>query len=195
MVLCCFAACDFDLPFGDDDDDEKVEDKDKDEDDDEDEDEDEDEDDNKKGSDFSDYDYEEALERVVDAKSGDFDAYWEATPEDIWDATGYDKDDLEDDFNDQMESIEDYAGEVKSVDIEIYDEEKMDDDDIEELINNINDNYYCELDASDVSKAYEFEAKISIQYEDQGSEVEGDYYAIKYDGEWYIVTEYYGFYA
>lgn len=199
MVLCCLASCDIDLPFlSDDDDDEKEEVKADDDDDDEDEEDDnDDDDDNDKAAsnDLSDYAYEDALKRIVKSKKGDFDAYWECYPEEVWDASDVDKDDMEDQFNESYEASVDYAGEVQDVEFDISDEEKLDDDDIAELIDEVNNANWCELDADNVSKAYEFEATIAIVYEEETGKATLDFYAIKYDGEWYLITEYYNFYA
>ncbi len=160
MVLCCFVACDTD----DDDDSDKKS--------------------SKKSSSNDDYAYSEAIENYIDARCGDFDAYKAMAPDEYWDVLEDEGYDIEDAF-DQMTSVE-----IDDVEVEIIDEDKLDTDDIEEFVEEFNMHSLYELDADDISKAYEVEAEITLEMGDSSGLIEGEWVAVKIDGEWYLATEF-----
>lgn len=127
-------------------------------------------------------------------ESGDFDDYIDATPDIIYEAM---LDNFDDDEDEMIEMIEDmYSSllddvKIKSIDYDIKDSEKFNSDQLEELEDEIQDQYedYVDDDIK-VSKAYEVEVKVKTKIKGEDSKTERLYIIVaKVNGDWGVIGE------
>lgn len=87
-----------------------------------------------------------------------------------------------------IEEREEEYGKFKKVEYEIVDEEKIEDDDLEEIAEAVADMW--DVDEKDITAAYELEVEGTAIYEDEEIEFEETYFSVKVNGKWYLFTSY-----
>ena len=91
--------------------------------------------------------------------------------------------DYEDSIKTRVESKEDYFGNDLKWSYKVTDKEKLDKDDIEDIVNNIEDTYDEE---ADIETAYELELDVTLEGSDEEDTEEITMTVIKADSKWYI---------
>lgn len=95
---------------------------------------------------------------------------------------------LGDEFEDDAELLEDECGKGYKVDVEFGEAEKYTDDEIADFLEELEENYYLEYDADEISKLYEVDVEMTAEGEDGREEVEDNtYYIAKIDGKWLVI--------
>lgn len=84
--------------------------------------------------------------------------------------------------------IEDECGKGYEVKVEYNDKEKLNKDDIEEFVEDMEDEENIEYDEDDMTKLYVVDVTFTAEGDDGDVVIlDGDIYVAKYDGEWIIV--------
>ena len=150
-----------------------------------------DEDDDKKSS-----SYKSAIENAIDhSYYGKSDKIKDLAPQAYWDyleeETDFDFDEYVEDFEDswvsRKESLEEQHGEDYTLDYEVKDKQKIDDDELDELKQKMNSRY--NIDEDDVKMGYKIDAEFTIKgsKSERSWEAE-DMYIIKIGSGWYPIS-------
>ncbi len=89
----------------------------------------------------------------------------------------------------EEEIIDDDYGRFKKFDYEIKDAKKVTDTKLDKIAESIADSY-DDIDEKDVKQAYKVEIKGDVVFEEDDIEIDGEYYAVKIGGNWYLMGEY-----
>jgi hypothetical protein len=114
--------------------------------------------------------------------------------EELADEADMDVDEIVEKYKENIEENKEWADECsEEITYEIGKYEKMDKDDVEDLKEDIADNYDC-IDEDDIgNKAYtveiEYERSVSFEGEEETYDDDIELCVIKIDGDWYVVDE------
>lgn len=113
-------------------------------------------------------------------------AYWK-----YWkDEEGITKADVKKDFKEQYEDskeeLEELYGKNVKFTIKVTEKDKMSKKDLEEIADQLEDNY--EIDDKKVKAGYELECEMTIKGKEDDDEIETTLYAVKISGNWYVVS-------
>jgi hypothetical protein len=110
--------------------------------------------------------------------------YWDEL-EDEYDVKLKDiKEEIEESFEEQLESLEDYYGKNIKVKYDILDKEELDEDDLDEIKDELKEKYG--ISKKSVKKALEVEVEATIKGKDDEDTQEQDMIIVKIDNKWYI---------
>lgn len=125
--------------------------------------------------------YEAAIDNYIDASLGDYDAYVDCFPEEVFEMMEkYDVAEDEDDFEKQADRMKDY-----DIDYEIVKEEKVDDDDLDDIKSFLKKNF--DIPKSDVKEAIEAKVKLTVSYDGEDRSDTEKLVVVNIDGDWYVL--------
>lgn len=153
--------------------------------------------------------YKKALTTYLDAAfKGDTKKIEDTMPKEVWQFY-YDEYELDEEFATvdefiasceegylemyEEEIIDDDYGKFKKFDYEIKDAKKVTDTKLDKIAESIADTY-DDIDEKDVKQAYKVEIKGDIVFEEDEIEVDGEFYAVKIGGNWYLMEGYDDYY-
>ncbi len=144
--------------------------------------------------------YEKAVDKYIDVMlKGNVEKVKDLAPEAYWDylEDTYDVDiddlveELEETSEDMLEAFEDEYGERIKISYKVTDADRFDEDDLKDVKDALKDKY--DIAKKSVTDAYELEIELKIKGSDDEDEDEMELYAVKVDGKWYVMSEYYSF--
>lgn len=121
--------------------------------------------------------YESAIDNYMDANCGDYDAYVDCFPEDVFELMEkYDVAEDEDDFD---------TGIDYDIDYEIVKEEAVDEDDLDDIKTFLKESF--DIAKSDVEEAVEAKVKMTISYGGEDMSNTMKLVVVNIDGDWYVL--------
>ncbi len=124
--------------------------------------------------------------KAIEKEDAEF--YLKSVPEDVVKAAKKTDNDLEDEFEEGAELInemlEDEYGKNFKIKAKIVDKKKIDKDDIEDLEDDI---YLNEIDVDDIEAAYEVEYEVTVKGKDGKEDAKFETHIGKVDGKWYFI--------
>lgn len=118
----------------------------------------------------------------------DSEYYLKSVPEDVVKAAKKTDSDLEEEFEEGAELInemlEDEYGKNFKIKAKVVDKKKIDKDDIEDLEDDI---YLYEIDVDDIEAAYEVEYEVTVKGKDGKEDAKFETHIGKIDGKWYFI--------
>ncbi len=122
-------------------------------------------------------------------EEADFDMFIECFAEEKLDDFGGDETQLEFYVGVIYDYLEDECGEGYKVKVEYNDKEKLDKDDIEEFIEDLEEDEGIEYDEDEIANLYIVDVTLTAEGDDNDVVIlEGELYVSKYDGEWVVVN-------
>lgn len=136
--------------------------------------------------------YKGAVDIYIDVMNGDADSVEYLCPPQYWDylkdEEGTDMDEIIDEFETSYKSMakmyEMSVGKNFEFSMEILDEEKMSDDDLEEALENIED-----YGIKEITDGYCLKVELTIEGDDDSKTQKATIYSVEIDGKWYLLNE------
>ncbi len=135
--------------------------------------------------------YGKVIDYMEEISNGDFDNFSKLVPEEVWedflDMIDMDEDECIEYYDELFESerydLESELGDNIKISYTVTDENKLDDDDLDDIKADLEE--YYGIDEDDVTEAYELEVTIKRKGSEDSEEEDDSLVAIKIDGKWY----------
>jgi hypothetical protein len=141
--------------------------------------------------------YEAAVKNYIKVMTGEGNekAIKNLAPKEFWEVIETDKDvtiddimdiydDFKEDWEDNLEYMEEHLGSNVKLTYKITDADKMDEDDLKELKNELNQ--FFDIKKKTVTAAYELEITLILKGDDDKQESEDEVIVVQIDGAWYL---------